>query len=72
MTLSENENWEIFKAGCVEADERDIPAREAFQAGYRMAPQPKPSKPWHESAASVLTAALLLAAICYFIAGAPH
>jgi hypothetical protein len=68
---AETDAWSAWREKQVEADERDIPARAAYLAGWE-AHKPVHSQPWHESLAHVLLAALILAAICYFLAGAPH
>jgi hypothetical protein len=67
--------WSAWRENQVEADERDIPAREAYLAGWAAADRRAPADPhgpWHSSLATVLIVALIVAAICYFLAGAPH
>jgi hypothetical protein len=70
--MSKTEAWAQYRRAQPEEFTRDMDAQDAFAAGWEAASGQSRGKPWHESLAAVLIAGLVLAAICYVLAGTPH
>lgn len=69
--MNATEAWSEWRSTRIEGDQRDIPAMEAFRAGYE-AHKPDEPTPWHQSLMTVLIVAVIAAAVCYVLAGTPH
>lgn len=69
--MNETDAWLRWRAVQPEADDRDLDARKAHASGYAAGHETH-ARPWYEALSAVLICALVLAAICYVLAGTPH
>jgi hypothetical protein len=65
------EAWHAWRQTRPERDDTDVPAFDAYRAGWAAAPR-HIRKPWHESAQNVMILLIIAAAVCYVLAGTPH